>query len=1211
MKFREIFRFEVIYQVRRISTWLPFVVLIVAAFFLVRANYISDANSGDFFLNAPFVITSVTIYCSLFWFLIAAGVAGEAAARDVETRMHPLIYTAPVSKAEYQGGRFLAAFVLNALTLLAVPVGILLAVHSPGVDAEILGPALPAAYLSAYFFIALPNAFVGTAVQFAWAARSRRAIVSYLGSALFFFTTLIVAAVVGDLVHTELGELLDLIGVITIENITDEWTLIEKNTRLIALEGMLLWNRLLWLGIALAALAFTYLRFRFVHPTASSWRRLITRRREVHLPTSANIGAARSTAISVPQVRRTFGFATRARQTGAIAWTSFGKIAKGRSGLVLLTVVAMFVIVLVAGSLESVGVRMLPRADYVLRLLITPPLIGHWLIPLLIVYWAGELIWREREARLSEITDAVPVPEWVLLLGKFLGLGLVLVVWMALLMIAGLFVQVGSDYPADLEIGLFLQVLFGIRLADYLFLAVLALVVHVVVNQKHLGHIVSLTTYGLIVFSPQLGIEHKLLIYGSDPGWSYTEMNGFGMSLWPWLWFKLYWVAWALLLAVVAKLLWVRSREGSFGARLQLVRRRFTRRTAAVATAAVALIFTFGGFIFYNTNILNEYETASESIERSAEYERRYGRYEDIPQPRLTGVNMQVEIYPDRREVEISGSYRLVNRNAVPIDSIHLATVSDVETRAVAFDRPAAEVLADEDLGHRIYALEEPLQPGDSLGLSFELRFAPRGFRNSGADASVVANGTYFWNHDWLPAIGYQADRELSEAGERRAHGLAPRPEIPSLYDVEARQYRDDADRIAFEAVVGTAEDQVAVAPGALRRTWMEGGRRYFHYATSAPIQNQYAFLSAAYVVHEGQWQHPSAGSGRAVAIRIFHHPGHIANLNRILQSVQASLSYYTERFGPYPYSHISLVEHPGHSIGMHAESSLITFQEGFSLLNPDGNPSSFDLPFFVVAHEVAHQWWGAQLAPASVEGAGLLSEGLAQYSAMRVVEETYGHEHLRRALSSVRETHQIPSSRATPPLLRATDPVLYYGKGSLALYALSEYIGKERVHDTFRRLLETHRSGAPPLPTTLDLYRELQTVTPDSLQYLLHDLFAANTFWEMETEAVRAEPTDAGTWQVALDVRVRKVVVDSMGVETEVPVDDWAEIGVFAPTEEGEERGETLYLQKHRISSTEQTITVTVPRRPAQAGIDPDHLLIDLEMEDNVGRITDGEELL
>jgi hypothetical protein len=151
----------------------------------------------------------------------------------------------------------------------------------------------------------------------------------------------------------------------------------------------------------------------------------------------------------------------------------------------------------------------------------------------------------------------------------------------------------------------------------------------------------------------------------------------------------------------------------------------------------------------------------------------------------------------------------------------------------------------------------------------------------------------------------------------------------------------------------------------------------------------------------------------------------------------------------------------------------------------------------------------------------------------------------------------------------------------------MREYIGKERIDAALRRLFEKYRSGTPPLPTSIDLYRELKAVTPDSFQYLLHDLFETNTFWDLETERATAQQTGAGAWQVTLDVRARKVVVDEAGVETEVPMNDWIEMGAFGG-------GEEQYVEKLRVHSGKQTITVTVPQKPARAGIDPRHLLSD-----------------
>jgi ABC-2 type transport system permease protein len=1210
VKLLGIFRFELAYQVRRLSTWLPFAALALVAYLFIRQNVVSDQLYADFYLNSPFIIAVVTVFCTLFWLLVAAGVAGEIAARDVETGMHPLTWTAPVSKAEYLGGRFLAVFVINALILLAVPLGVMVAVYASGVDPEIVGPFRPAAYLTAYGFLALPNALLGTAVQFAWATLGRRAIGSYVGSVVLFGVVYSgIFAVMYFLNERQYAELLDAFAHLTIVDLTLNWTPIEKSTRLVTPQGPLLRSRLLWFGIALATLALTYARFRFEHLTVTPWWSRLTRRRDAHAPTPSASGIATS-PISVPHVRQTFGWATRARQTLDIAWTSFRVIAKSRGGLIVTLPIALIAVMILPEHMENMGTPLLPRTEYVLTYLtasLTNPITVWVIIPMLTLLWAGELVWREREAGLGEITDAAPVPEWVPFLGKFLGLGLVLAVWMTVLMIIGILIQVSMDYHR-FEIGLYLKVLFGLQLPEYLLFAVLALVVQGLVNQKYVGHFVALIVYAFILFAARLGIQHNLLVYGSAPDWYYTDMRGFGPSLGPWRWFILYWAAWALVLAVAARLLWVRGLERSPRVRLRLARGRFTRPTAAAAAVAAGLVLGLGGFIFYNTNVLNSYRSGSELMELRAEYERRYGRYANVPQPRLAGASLRVDIHPRRRAAEIRGTYHLVNNTPAPIDSIHLAPAPSVRTHSVSFDRPARRVGGDDALWHHVYALEAPLQPGESVRLRFTVDHEPRGFRNGAFDPvlSVTERSTYFRSQDVLPEIGYQSARELLKPGERRQYGLPARPILPTLDDAEAGQditgeSMSTRERIAFEAVVGTDADQVAVAPGTLRRTWTEGGRRYFHYATDARI-GSYSFFSARYAVHEEVWT-PPAGGGEPVTIQVFHHPAHAANLDRMLRSVRGSLDYYTRAFGPYPHGPIiRLVENPGRGIGAHAEATTIDYTEGLSRYNPAADPRGLDMPFAVFAHEMAHQW---QVPHAFAEGAPLLSESFAWYAAMGVVEKEYGREHLERLRRFFRQPSPIPPIRQSVPLLRALDPYAAYRKGPFALFAMREYMGEERVDLAFRRVIEPHRTADLPGATSLDLYRQLQAVTPDSLRYLLHDLFAANTFWELETERASAKQTAAGAWQVTLRIKARKVTVDPAGRETEVPMDEWIPIGVFAPSgTQGPDFGETLYLRSHRIRSGQHTITLTVPRKPSDAGIDPYLLLIDLERFDNVEEV-------
>jgi len=1200
MKLVGIFRFEFAYQLRRPWPWLSMGILIVFAFFATRVGIVPVTLPQDFILNSPFIITTVSVISCQIFLLVAPMVAGEAAARDVHTGMHPLVYASPISKAEYLGGRFLAALALNALILFGVQIGSLLAVYAPGMNPDIIGPFRPAAYLSAYVFIGLTNALIATTVQFSAALLTGRPMAAYVGSFGLFFISYPVTVFLyfSRIARPEIALVTDPIGVFAIMNeMMSNWTIVEKNVRMFKLEGPMLWNRLLWIGISIATLGFTYLRFRFAHRTAiDPLSRL--RRRLTQAAATPGDDALGRIAISVPQVGQSFGFATHVRQMLAITTSSFRMIATSLPGLFLLVVFPMMLMLVLMVDMQHWGVELLPRTSFLmskyLTAIITNPL-NYWVIvPLLIIIFSGELVWRERDVGLSENVDATPVPEWVLFLGKFFGLALVLVALMAVVTLLGVLAQVAKGYHV-FEFGQYVQILFGIQLLEFLLFAALAFALVAVVNQKYLGQLVALVAYLLMMFSGLMGIEHNLLVYGASPAWSFTDMRGFGPTLGPWLWFKLYWAAWALLLAIATRLLWVRGRESGFGKRAHLARLRFNRATAAIAAMTVALILTLGGFIFYNTNVLNEYITDDELVQRRADYELLYGKYEGKPQPVRTATNLRIEIHPDRRAATMRGSYRLVNRDVVPIDSVHLEPAFYVKTR-MTFDRPAKAVVADERLGHFIYALEQPLQPGDSMTLNFDVELEPHGFRSggfrsSGAGIAIVENGSYFTSGA-LPVIGYHPLRELWSAEDRRKHGLPRQVTLPPPGDVDPSVAAEAP--ATFQAIIGTDSDQVAVAPGELRRTWSEGGRRYFDYFSDVPINGTDVFFSANYAVHREQW--------KDVDLQVFVHPGHTEHLERLLRSARASLDYYSAQFGPYPYRFLQIVEQPGNFIGMGVDGSgVVTGGEGFFMLNPQGD--GFDAIFEIVAHEIGHQWWGMQLKPAFAEGGGVISESLAWYSAMQLVKNVKGREALRRFMSFMREPNPWPPIRTGLPLLRAMDPWANYRKGPYAMNALSEYVGEAQVNEALRTLVKKKASS---LATTIDMYRELQAVTPDSLKPLLHDLFEVNTYWTFDTKQAKAVQTDAGTWQVTFEVNAKKVVADSAGRETELPMTDWVEIGVFAPAEPGGILGKPLYVQKHRLRSGTQTITVTVPQKPARGGVDPYNLL-DWEEGDNIERVEIG----
>lgn len=1184
MKFWEIFRFEFSYQIRRPWFWLFTIILVGLNFLMMRDRTVVDALFEEFFVNSPFLIANSTVFGGLIWLMMAGAIAGDAGARDVASRMHPLVYATSLKKYEYLGGRFVAAFVLNALLLLAVQIGILLGVYLPGVAPEIIGPFRLSAYFTAYAYLALPNAFFATALQFCLATISGRAMASYFGSFILFFMGFFVASFI--LLKRGIGTYVDPIGIrFIVEDIAHLWTTSEKNHRLLTLDGIILENRLIWIGVGLIACVITYLSFRFGHRTDDlPWRKFL-------LKFSTRGSTPGDPALHQPVVITrhamppdTAGFVMNVRQIAAIAWVSFKSVATSWPGLFMLGFIPLLTIPVIVDQMESNGVPFIPTTARVLAELTTPlsSELSRWVIvPALLIYFAGELAWRERDARISDLTDSMPGSEWAPLFGKFLGLALLLFTFTTLQLGAGIAAQSIMGYD-QFEFNLYTKVLWALQLSEYLLFAFLVLVIHIVVNQKYTGHTVATLTYVFIALSGLFGIEHDLLIFGASPGWTYSEMRGFGPSLTPWLWFKGYWLAWALVLAVAAKLLWVRGRETTFSTRIKIAGKRINTSTTAVGIAGVVLVVFLGSYIFYNTNVVNEYVSSTEKKELQAEYERRYSEYSDSPQPEATHVNLRIEIYPETSSADITGSYTLLNRTKTKIDSIHIA-MPRVQAET-SFDKAASLVTDDREHGHRIYALQTPLEPGDSIQLNFEVMVSSRGFHENGIDASVTPQATFFTNRSWFPSIGYQRERELITANDRRDHGLQPRPLIAFLNDEEA--YNDRGRGVSFVAVMGTSADQIAVAPGALRRSWTDtsaqpGNRKYFEYSAET-LGWEWSFFSARYKLHEEVWKRSDSSN---VLIRAYHHPGHTAHLKTMLAAIRASFDYYSQNFGPYKRDYFTVIERPGNGSGMHADAGMVSHGEGFTYWNPDPDGGAHDHPYAIVAHEIAHQW---TVPYAAVEGAPVMSESVAWYYAMKAIEHNKGERALKKLFDFMWQPHPHAPIFRGQPLLRGLDPYMSYRKGPFALYTMSEYIGEEKVNRALRTLLLKHRPVDAPLATTLDLHRELISVTPDSLHYLIHDLFEANTYWKLKVRNSTASQLPSGEWQVSLELENHKIVVDTAGVKSEIPMDEWIDVGVFSSSN----ARETLYLQKHRIKSGKQFVTLTVPSKPERAGVDPFHVL-------------------
>jgi len=772
-------------------------------------------------------------------------------------------------------------------------------------------------------------------------------------------------------------------------------------------------------------------------------------------------------------------------------------------------------------------------------------------------------------------------------------------------------VQLSQGFTG-IDLRQYLFQLFVLQFSGDVLLAVLAFAVHVVVNNKYLGHFVVGIVVLVISRLPAFGFEDRLYLYGSSPSLVYSDMNGWGHFLPAVLWFRLYWLAFAALLLVATYALWVRGREAGWRRRIAAGAARMRGPAWAIAGIAGLAFAATGSWIFYNTHVLNPYVTRNDRQRDQAEYEKRYKALAATPQPRITAVDVRVDLFPAQNRARIAGTMTLVNKSGAPIRDVYVVYPTKAVVHAMSFGVPSRLADAAAGLHWHHFVLSDALAPGATTEFRFDLEYGARGFGNDGADPVVLGNGSFLNaglspETTLMPSFGYAEDAELSSDHDRKDFGLAPKPRMHDLDD-PAMAMRNalsrDADFIDYRARFCTAADQLPVTSGYVEKDTTENGRRCIDYRMDAKMADIYSFVSARYEVRRDVWHGPSGD----VAIEIDYHRGHEYNVDRMVAAVKDSLAYFTAHWGPYQHKIVRIIEFPRFSrAGGFAESfpNTVPFNEaiGFTAKVNDRDPQDIDYPYFVTAHEVAHQWWAHQEMPANVQGAEFITESLAEYSALMVLKQKYGDAKMRRFLKYELDRYLLGRGTETKqeqPLVRADGAsYVHYQKGALTLYALQDAIGEPAMDDAISAFLRRWHFAGPPFARSVDLLAEFRRVTPPALQPLIADLFETITLYDVRAISAAAKRQADGTETIELVVSAKKIRADGAGNEAEVPFDGEVDIGVL------DGRGEVVAIEKRRVRSGENRIELAAKAGAARAGIDPLGKLIDRDASDNVIAVT------
>lgn len=1191
--FTEFLKFELKYRLKRPATYIYFFIFFLLSFLAVTTDFVTIGGAtGNVFRNSPYVITLFVSILSVFGIFVTSAIMGVPVYRDLEHKSALFLFSLPFSKGGYLFGRFFGSFIVLTFVFTSIAFGIMLGSVMPWVEADTIGPFHLLGYINAYAFIMLPNLLFTGMIFFSLVILTRSIVASYAGSAILFVTYLIGNSITSDLDNKELAMIIDAYGIQAFEQITRYFSVNDKNTVALPLTGMLIANRLLWMGIGVILLTLTYFRFsipKFIAPSGKGKKEK-----------AASKIVEDAYTLTLPRVDVTLRARLFLRRMFTLGWYDFRSITRDFLFISILLAGAIFLFMDGWYADQSYGTTVFSETYLMVE-------IGNFTFGLIayavLIFFTGELVWKDRRYKIAQIIDASPAPTWMLWGSKFVSIFWISLLMALLIPFAGIIMQLVKGYY-QIDFGLYAKELLFNYLPGYIIFATFTFFIHTLANNKYLSFFLIITL--LLVFSiflPQIGWNHPIYRFLAIPGYTISAMNGYGHFWEATAWFTLYWGLFGILLLVISNQLWVRGTDTAFKTRIRQFGRAFKGSVLPFTAIVMMLFLATGGFIFYNTNVLNEYRTEKTVEKWQVAFENKYKQYQNIRQPRVTDVFIEMDLYPEKLMAEAFGHYWMKNKWDSPIDSVHVMMTRNYDISKLEFNRSAEEVVYDPDYEYRIFKFSPPLDSGDSVRLDFAFTYEREGFNTSNSGTRLVHNGSFI-SSSIFPSIGYEGRYEMGNKKDRKKYGLPERDRLPDVMDsvgLMNNYISSDADWVNFETVISTHPDQIAVAPGYLQKEWTEDGRRHFHYKMDAPILRFFSFLSADYELFEDTFESPYFNN--PVEFQIFYQKGHEYNLERMREGAQKALEYCSKNFSPYQHKQARILEFPRYSSFAQSFPNTIPYSEsiGFIAKIDDEDMEDIDMPFYVTAHEIAHQWWAHQVIGGTVKGMTVMSETLSQYVALMVMEQKYGKEKMRKFLEY--ELDRYLSGRSTesdkelPLLYNENQGYIHYRKGSVIMYALKEYIGEDSVNAALKRYVDAVAFQEAPYTNSVEFISYIRQVVPDSLDQMVDDMFEKITLYENRgVEAIASKKGDE-LYEVTFTFDTKKMYSDTLGREEIVPMNEYLEIGLFSD----KDAREPIYMARHLVKDGENSIKIEVPEEPLKAGIDPYCLLVDRNPDDNL----------
>jgi len=1185
--FKKLLQFEVFYQLKQRAFPIFVILFLALGIFVGRQGF---ASKGVNF-NSVFQVYFHTSIFTLGSVFIIMFFAISAILRDKQHNMESLIFSSSIKKSRYFWSRFFGTFLFSVLAFSPFLIGYIFGNYFSSLDPERLGDFRLMTYLQPWLYIVLPNIFICATIVFSVSTITKNSTATYVSavfiymlyfiSSIFLNSPLMAQAVPASPESMAIAALADPFGIAAFFEQTQYWTAFQKNSQLLSFSGLFLWNRLIWIPVSIGILLTTYGLFSFRKISKKVKKEPKRKKEKIQI-------------VAYQPIKALHNFKAQQMAFFGLLKLELKSVFKS---LPFIAVLIMWLIIVFSELFSTVisggeyGVSVYPFTNQLIDLIVDPLSIFSLI---LIIFYSAEIVWRERDLNFNSIVDATPVKNGVFFLSKLTALLSLPIILIASGILMCMIFQISLNYT-NFEFSLYASLYYhyGVQLVVF---SMIALFVNSLAKSKYMG----MGIFGLIVLlslkSGMLGLEHPLTSLGFMPRTGYNNMDGFnGVSnLFNHL--AIYWLGFGFLLVFISFKIWNRGVVAIISVKLEQLKYGWTHFQKVGLTICMLLFIGAGSLVFYNVNVVSEYETINDRLDFSENYERKFKKHESLERPYFTSKKTEVAIYPKERMYTVKADYILKNKSNQPLSEIFITERFPLENITI---ENARLVTHDTFYGTYLFQFDKPLQTNDSVRYMYELKKELKGYEE---DNSIVNNGTYinrFGNFE--PILGYTTGLEITNRIERQKRNLPERVEEDNsdshivLEDVKF-------ERVKFETIISTSSDQMAISSGRLLKEWSDNNRNYFHYKSSEKIMPEVGYFSANYTSKKIDY--------KGISIEQYYDANHDFNVEDIENSVKQTLDYCQENFGAYAFDHVRIAEVPAHwPFGGFAHPGVISMVEDRLYLSDISNEETFNVVAKRVIHEVAHQWWGHTLSAKPVAGGSLFVEGFAKYTEAVILEKMYG----KRAVYTLSENARSRYFRGRsfdgdiePPVYKVEGQGhIAYGKALTVMLGLRDLIGEKQVNTVLKTITDRYRTINKLEANTIELLDEIYKVTPTEQYTLVNDWFKKVITYDVGIEESSFLELANGTYEITAKVKARRFETLDSGETKKIYIDEPIKIGVFTTHPSSvKDESSILYYESNQFNKEMTEVKIIVKEKPKYISIDPFGTRSDENLVDNIMRL-------